>query len=134
MKAWEGVFLLFSVGASLFALERAFPLRPLPEAPCRPGPVPERAELWANGVVELPICQRGRVVLRLEGTPAEGRGPWAVVAEGGKVLFQGEILGVREVVVEVEGRAPLALAFVNDLYRPPEDRNLFLRGIEVLKP
>ncbi len=131
MRAWEGLVLLLALGVSLLALERAFTLKPLPEAPCRAGAIPERAELWANGVVELPLCRRARVVLRLEGTPAEGRGPFAVVAEGGRVLFQGEVLGVKEVTVEVEGKAPLVLAFVNDLYRPPEDRNLFLKGIEV---
>nr|WP_244880457.1 hypothetical protein [Thermus parvatiensis] len=71
------------------------------------------------------------MVLRLEGTPAKGEGPWAVVAEGDRVLWQGEVLGLKEVRVRTAGQGVLVLAFLNDLYAPPEDRNLFLRGLKV---
>ena len=119
------------LGAGLWGLEGGLALKPLPLGGCRPGPLPERADLYANGVVEIPLCREAEVVLRLEGTPAKGEGPWAVVAEGDRVLWQGEVLGLKEVRVRTTGRGVLVLAFLNDLYAPPEDRNLFLRGLKV---
>ncbi len=137
MKGW--LWALGGVGVlalglflALRVLDQAFSLRPMEEAPCTPGPVPTRAELWTSGVVELPFCRPVRLRLHLEGTPAQGWGAWAVVAEGGRVLWEGEVLGVRTVEVRLTGRALAVLAFTNDLYAPPEDRNLFLRGLEAL--
>ena len=119
------------LGAGLWGLEGGLAPKPLPLGGCRPGPLPERADLYANGVVEIPRCRGAEVVLRLEGTPAKGEGPWAVVAEGDRVLWQGEVVGLKEVRVRTTGRGVLVLAFLNDLYAPPEDRNLFLRGLKV---
>ncbi|BDG21488.1 hypothetical protein [Thermus thermophilus] len=119
------------LGAGLWGLEGGLAPKPLSLGGCRPGPLPERADLYANGVVEIPLCREAEVVLRLEGTPAKGEGPWAVVAEGDRVLWQGEVLGLKEVRVRTTGRGVLVLAFLNDLYAPPEDRNLFLRGLRV---
>ena len=66
------------LGAGLWGLEGGLAPKPLPLGGCRPGPLPERADLYANGVVEIPLCREAEVVLRLEGTPAKGRvpGPW----------------------------------------------------------
>ena len=119
------------LGAGLWGLEGGLAPKPLPLGGCRPGPLPERADLYANGVVEIPLCREAEVVLRLEGTPAKGEGPWAVVAEGDRVLWRGEVVGLKEVRVRTTGRGVLVLAFLNDLYAPPEDRNLFLRGLKV---
>ena len=119
------------LGAGLWGREGGLAPKPLPLGGCRPGPLPERADLYANGVVEIPLCREAEVVLRLEGTPAKGEGPWAVVAEGDRVLWQGEVVGLKEVRVRTTGRGVLVLAFLNDLYAPPEDRNLFLRGLKV---
>jgi len=119
------------LGGGLGGREGGLAPKPLPLGGCRPGPLPERADLYANGVVEIPLCREAEVVLRLEGTPAKGEGPWAVVAEGDRVLWQGEVLGLKEVRVRTTGRGVLVLAFLNDLYAPPEDRNLFLRGLKV---
>ena len=93
------------LGAGLWGLEGGLAPKPLPLGGCRPGPLPERADLYANGVVEIPLCREAEVVLRLEGTPAKGEGPWAVVAEGDRVLWQGEVLGLKEVRVRTTGRA-----------------------------
>jgi hypothetical protein len=57
-----------------------------------------------------------------------------MVVEGSRVLWQGEVRGVKEVRVGTSGRGVLALVFPNDLYQPPEDRNLFLLGLEVEPP
>ncbi|MGC8877506.1 hypothetical protein [Thermus sp.] len=135
MRAFLGALaLVLGLGVALFGLRGAFTLLPLEEAPCRPAPLPQRAELYANGAVEIPLCRKAQVVFLLQGTPAGGHGPWAMVVEGKRVLWQGEVLGVREVKVRTSGRGMLALAFPNDLYQPPEDRNLFLLGLKVEPP
>ncbi|MFM9420300.1 hypothetical protein ACKLNZ_06400 [Thermus scotoductus] len=123
----------FALGLSLalWSLDQAFRLAPLTREACVPGPLPERAELWSNGVVEIPLCRRARVGLVLEGALAQGKGPNALVVEGSHVLWQGEVRGVMEVWVRTTGKGTLALAFTNDFYQPPEDRNLFLRALRV---
>ncbi|WP_038055481.1 hypothetical protein [Thermus amyloliquefaciens] len=136
MKGWAwlwglGLFAL-GVGGALWSLNQAFRLAPLTQEACTPGPLPQRAELWANGVVEIPLCREAEVGLLLEGTLAQGKGPYALVVEGGRVLWQGEVRGVREVWVRTKGNGTLVLAFTNDLYQPPEDRNLFLRALRVV--
>jgi hypothetical protein len=55
-----------------------------------------------------------------------------VVAEGDRLLFQGEVVGRKEVRVRTTGEGVVAVLFTDDLYLPPEDRNLFLRGVRVL--
>ena len=126
MRAFLGALALaLGLGVALYSLRGAFTLLPLEEAPCRPAPLPERAELYTNGAVEIPLCRRAWLVFRLQGTPAGGHGPWAMVAEGRRV---------REVKVKTSGRGVLALAFPNDLYQPPEDRNLFLLRLKVEPP
>ncbi|WP_279232287.1 hypothetical protein [Thermus albus] len=131
--AWSLGLLVFALGLflALWSLNQAFRMAPLNQEACVPGPLPERAELWTNGVVEIPLCRRARVGLFLEGTLAQGRGPNALVVEGGRVLWQGEVRGAIEVWVRTTGKGTLALAFTNDFYRPPEDRNLFLRVLRV---
>lgn len=131
--AWPLGLLVFAFGLflALWSLNQAFRMAPLNQEACVPGPLPERAELWTNGVVEIPLCRRARVGLVLEGTLAQGKGPNALVVEGSHVLWQGEVRGVMEVWVRTTGKGTLALAFTNDFYQPPEDRNLFLRALRV---
>lgn len=136
MKGWAwlwglGLFAL-GVSGALWSLNQAFRLVPLTQEACTPGPLPQRADLWANGVVEIPLCREAEVGLLLEGTLAQGKGPYALVVEGGRLLWQGEVRGVREVWVRTKGNGTLVLAFTNDLYQTPEDRNLFLRALRVV--
>jgi len=130
----QGVFFLLALLASLLALSRALTLRPLFGEACAPGPLPERADLWTSGALPIPLCRAATLVLDLEGTPAQGRGPHVMVVEGRRTLWEGEVLGRRELWVRVTGRGTVALVFTDDLYRPPEDRNLFLRGLRVEPP
>lgn len=135
MRAFlQGAFFLLAFWASLLALSQALTPRPLEEEACVPGPLPERAELWGNGALPLPLCRAATLVLDLEGTPAQGRGPHVLLVEGRRTLWEGEVLGRKEVRVRVAGRGTAALVFTNDLYRPPEDRNLFLRGLRAEPP
>lgn len=138
-QAWAlglgGLALLgLGLGLALGVLGEAFRLRPVPKGACTPGPLPPRAELFSNGAVELPLCRPARLRLRLEGTLARGQGPWAAVAEGERTLWQGEVRGEKTVEVRLTGEGVAVLAFTNDFYQPPEDRNLYLRGLEVLPP
>lgn len=126
-----GALFALGVGLALWSLSQAFSVRPMEGEACVPGPLPERGELWSNGVLEIPLCREAQVGLLLEGTLAQGKGPNALVVEGGRVLWQGEVRGVEEVWVRATGKGTLALAFTNDLYQPPEDRNLFLRALRV---
>lgn len=130
-----GLLALFlGFGGSLVFLERAFSTpKDLPSG-CVPGPLPQEGALYRNGVLEIPLCRRARVRMALEGTLAQGRGPWAMVVEGRRVLWQGEVRGRVEVEVATTGEGTLALVFTNDLYQPPEDRNLFLRDLKVVSP
>jgi len=131
VRALSFLAFLLGVGLALLSLPRALSPKPLPQG-CVPGPLPERAELWTTGAVAIPLCRKATLVLELEGTPAEGKGPHVVVAEGDRLLFQGEVLGRKEVRVRTTGEGVVAVLFTDDLYLPPEDRNLFLRGIRVL--
>ena len=103
--------------------------RPVPPAPCTPAPWPREAALYTNGAVELPICRKGRLYLHLEGTQAAGMGPLVRVVEGERLLFSGEVRGERVLLLPLRGDGVVALGFTNDLYAPPEDRNLFLREV-----
>ncbi len=136
MRGWAlGLLaLLLGFGGSLLLLERAFSTQKTLPLACTPGPLPQEGALYSNGALEIPLCRRARVGMVLEGTLAQGRGPWAMVVEGGRVLWQGEVRGRVEVEVETTGEGTLALVFTNDLYQPPEDRNLFLRGLRVAPP
>ncbi len=123
--------LILGFGGSLFVLESALGTqRDLPLA-CAPGPLPQEGALYSNGTLEIPLCRGVRLGMVLEGTMAQGKGPWAMVVEGRNVLWQGEVRGRVEVAVETTGEGTLAIVFTNDLYQPPEDRNLFLRGLRV---
>ncbi|GAA6754883.1 hypothetical protein QT17_08920 [Thermus sp. 2.9] len=126
-----GVGLGLALGLAATALERAFHPNPVPLAPCWPAPLPERAELWTTGAVELSLCRPATLVLDLEGTPARGKGPHTLVVEGDRVLWEGEVLGKKTLRVKISGRGVVVLAFTDDLYLPPQDRNLFLRGLRV---
>lgn len=126
-----GLLFLGGLGISLWALPQAFRTTPIGQARCQEGTLTSRAELWSSGAVEFPLCRAATVELLLEGTLARGEGPYALVVEGTRVLWQGEVRGVVRVRIRTTGKALLALAFTNDFYEPPEDRNLFLRGLRV---
>ncbi|MGQ9511259.1 MAG: hypothetical protein ACUVS9_05075 [Thermaceae bacterium] len=128
MRGFLGfLFFLLSFGLALWAL-LGLKTAPLTgEAPCAPGPWPQVAALYTDGVVEYPLCQKGELILRLEGTLARGKGPHVLIAEGKRRLFAGEVRGERVLRLSLKGDGMVAVAFVNDLYTPPEDRNLFVR-------
>lgn len=89
-----------------------------------------KGELWSNGVLEIPLCREAQVGLLLEGTLAQGKGPHALVVEGGRVLWQGRC-GGRGGLGEGHGEGNPGLGLHQRLLPAPEDRNLFLRALRV---
>ena len=85
--------------------------------------------LYAGGFVRVRVCAPGRLSFVARGSLVDGRGPYLVVAWGDRPLFATEVREPRRVVLEVPGPGWLLLAFLNDAYRPPEDRNLWISGL-----
>ena len=72
----------------------------------------------------------GTLALTLRGTIAEGIGTRAVLVQGTERLLEIELRDEqRDFVVDVPAAGALVLAFVNDRYVPPEDRNLWVSGL-----
>ena len=76
--------------------------------------------LFTDGLAALTACTGEARELVLRGTPARGRGAFAVLRDDAGVAFAGHVDG--DVVVRVRG--DLRLAFTNDLATADEDRNL----------
>ena len=89
----------------------------------------ERATLWTNGAVLLKVCGPGTLRFAARGSVAHGYGSYMVVGWNTETLWEGVVVEERGFEISVPGAGWLAVAFVNDLYDPPEDRNLWLSGI-----
>ena len=73
----------------------------------------------------------GTLALTLRGTIAEGIGTRAVLVQGTERLLEIELRDEeRDFAVDIPAAGALVLAFVNDRYVPPEDRNLWVSGLE----
>lgn len=85
--------------------------------------------LASNDVVRLAVCTPGTLRFTARGSALGGHGAYLVVSSGAINLWEGEVL--EEAVFELPVREPgwLALAFVNDAYAPPEDRNLWISDL-----
>ena len=72
----------------------------------------------------------GTLTLTLRGTVAAGIGTRAVLVQGPRRLLDVELRDeTRTFAVDVPAAGQLLLAFVNDYYQPPEDRNLWVSGL-----
>jgi hypothetical protein len=92
---------------------------------------PAAATLLASNAM-LIACPSspGTLTVTLRGTTAAGIGTRAVLTQGAERLLDVELRDEErtfEVDVPVSGQ--LLLAFVNDYYDPPEDRNLWVSGL-----
>lgn len=85
--------------------------------------------LASNGAVRLRVCEAGALVFAARGSFAGGHGAQLVVSWRDRVLWEGEVVEEQAIEVEVPGAGWIGLAFVNDYYEPPEDRNLWLSSI-----
>lgn len=89
-------------------------------------PVPDGAtmRLNSNTFRRVFVCEPSLLTLRAEGSAVDGVGARLVVGWRDQTLFDQPIEGAIDVEVEVPGAGWVVLAFANDLYRPPLDRNL----------
>ena len=72
----------------------------------------------------------GTLTVTLRGTIAAGIGTRAVLMQGADRLLDVELRDEeRTFEIDVPASGQLLLAFVNDYYDPPEDRNLWVSGL-----
>lgn len=72
----------------------------------------------------------GTFHMTLDGSSALNRGAHAIVQAGGHAIFESLLDGTPvRLVVSVTAHSPIIVAFVNDLYRPPEDRTLWISDV-----
>lgn len=72
----------------------------------------------------------GTFHMTLDGTSALNRGSHAIVQAGGNTVFESLLdESPIRIAVPVPAQSPIVVAFVNDLYRPPEDRTLWISDL-----
>ena len=98
--------------------------------------------MGTNGCIHGPVCivQEGKyqICLWARGTPAEGEYPIVALKlngrELGRIEIKSENWNCNSLRVNLpKGNFKLSLHFINDLYRPPEDRNLWIDRVEFEK-
>ncbi|MBN2133129.1 MAG: hypothetical protein JW741_26750, partial [Sedimentisphaerales bacterium] len=99
----------------------------------------DHVRMGSSGFIEGPVHVatpgRYRIAVWAGGSPAQGTYPIVVVTldgnELGRVECTGRESGEHAITANLpEGDAVLRLAFINDYYDPPEDRNLWLDRVE----
>lgn len=88
--------------------------------------------LNSNAYLVAQLCVPTMLRLTAEGTAVDGVGARLAVHLGDTPLFDDDVTGSVELVLEAPFPDYLLIAFTNDLYRPPLDRNLWLRNIELV--
>lgn len=82
--------------------------------------------LASNNAVRQRVCGPGTLRFVARGSVALGQATYLVVSLGTETLWEGPVEGAAPFELEVPRAGWLAVAFVNDAYQPPEDRNLWL--------
>ena len=83
-----------------------------------------------NAIVIACPWTPGTLTVTLRGTIAAGIGTRAVLTQGAERLLDVELRDEeRTFQIDVPASGLLLLAFVNDYYDPPEDRNLWVSGL-----
>jgi hypothetical protein len=112
------------------------PTRKSPGLQCRNG----RAYMGTNGnmVARLTFARAGRYQFRIRasGTPAEGKLPNVALFVDGKRVGAADLVRTtwHTLVLEAEvsaGEHEIGMSLTNDLYRPPEDRNMQVDWMEI---
>ena len=86
--------------------------------------------LATNAALSACAPSAGVLSLTLRGTVAENVGSRAVLVHGFERLLDVELRDEeRAFMLDVPASGQLLLAFVNDRYVPPEDRNLWVSGL-----
>ena len=85
--------------------------------------------LYTNGAIRMRACGPSTLRFLAQGTKALGVYARLVVSQNGTQLVDVQVEGKRHVSLDIPTAGWVMLAFVNDLYTPPADRNLRLEGI-----
>lgn len=85
----------------------------------------------SNSFVRALVCEPSLVSFTAEGTVARGVGARLAVHLGTQALFDEPVDGAVELSLPVDRPGWLVIAFNNDLYEPPADRNLVLRDLRL---
>ena len=111
----------------------AEPCTPTPPVRFDGSPVPDPATLRfnSNDGVRLRVCGPGILTLRAEGTAVDGVGARLLVALDAATLWDATVDGTEDVRVALPRAGWVVVAFANDRYAPPQDRNLVVRDLVV---
>lgn len=90
------------------------------------------ADLYSSGLLRVQVCGPGQLTFTASGTPAAGQDATLVVALGATPLLETSVRQPRVYTLRITGPGWLSFGFPNDLNRPPQDRNLFLRGLKFM--
>ena len=85
--------------------------------------------LASSGALRACLPGPGVLALRVRGSVVAGTGAYAVVALGLENLWEGFVTDPIDLRLDVPHGGPVLLAFVNDRYEPPEDRNLWISDV-----
>jgi hypothetical protein len=85
--------------------------------------------IFTNGMVKWRVCDAGQLSFTARGSIARERGSHLVVSLQDQVLWEGEVVEPQDFEIALPGPGWLTLAFVNDYYNPPEDRNLYISSL-----
>lgn len=88
--------------------------------------------LNSNTYLSARLCAPTLVRLKAEGSAVDGVGARLAIHLGQTPLFDDAVTGTVELELEAPSPGWLLIAFTNDLYRPPLDRNLWLRDLELI--
>ena len=81
----------------------------------------------SNDVLRMYVCSSGLLTLSSRGSAYNGHGPHMVVSLTARNIWEGEVLEPVSLQIDVPNSGWLTLAFPNDRYEPPQDRNLWIQ-------
>jgi hypothetical protein len=87
-------------------------------------------DFLSSGLLRLEACGPGTLSFTASGSRAGGQDAALTVALGAVPLLDTTARQPRTFRLRVTGPGWLSFGFPNDYYRPPEDRNLFLRDLK----
>ena len=85
----------------------------------------------ANTFLRRRLCSPSNLTIEAEGTVGGGIGSRLSVSVGSTTFFNEPITMRRKLEWPVDGPSWLLVAFTNDYYQPPEDRNLSIRELAI---
>lgn len=86
--------------------------------------------LASNDVVRLLVCSPGTLTLSARGSEFGGVGAYMVVSQLGSNLWEGAVTDPVDLALSIRSAGWVSVAFVNDRFDPPADRNLWLESLE----